>query len=291
MAREAEILDAFFRERARPRDEDGALLAPSQGQLVLTTDALEEGVHFRDGWLAVEDLAWKALAVNLSDLAAMGAEPVGYLLALAWPERLGADDAAALGAALAEREGAWGCPLLGGDTDVRDGALRLDVTMIGRTDSPILRSGGRAGDTLFVSGPLGGAAAVVERRLAGRPIDGALPAWSDALRCFGRPVPRLDLARQLIGRATALIDLSDGLRPDASRLALASGLSARLDLARVPRHPAVAAVDPGAFERLCLGGGEDYELLVAGPRELADLEGLLPVGRLETGPAGLVRVD
>ena len=286
MAREQRILDALFQGRDRPPDDDGALLAPpSSGHLVLTTDALEEGVHFRAGWLSLEDLAWKALAVNLSDLAAMGAEPVGYLLSLAWPESLGADEATAFGRALAEREAAWGCPLLGGDTDVRDAALRIEVTMIGRTDRPILRATARAGDSLFVSGPLGGAAAVVEKRLAGEAVDDSSDAWRDALRRFARPQPRLDVARQLAGRATALIDLSDGLRHDASRLALASGLSARLDLARIPSHPAVPA---DSLERLALDGGEEYELLAAGPADLEGLAGLIRVGQLEAGPAGIV---
>jgi thiamine-monophosphate kinase len=290
MAREALVLDAFFSRRSRPRDDDGAIVPPipEGSSLVLTTDALEDGVHFREEWLAIEDLAWKLLAVNLSDIAAMGAEPSGYLLSIAWPEAWPAADAASLGAALEAAERAWACPLLGGDTDVRPGPIRLEVTMLGHARRPVQRSTARAGDDLYVTGPLGGAAAVVRRLLAGLPIDETDPSWIDALARFRRPVPRLDAARAVRSSASALIDLSDGLVPDARRLALASGLAAVIDASRVPVHPAVAA---DCVQALGLEGGEDYELLVAGDGRLAGLPGLVRIGALEEGIAGTLRCD
>lgn len=288
MAREAAVLDAFFSRRSRPRDDDAAILprAPDGASLVLATDALEEGVHFREGWLSLEDLAWKLLAVNLSDIAAMGAEPSGYLLSLAWPETWPVGDAAVLGAALEAAERAWACPLLGGDTDMRPGSARLEAAIVGHARHPVLRSTGRSGDGLYVTGPLGGAAAVVERLLAGLPIDPADPAWSDALARFRRPVPRLDAARSVRARASASIDLSDGLLPDAGRLALASGLAAVIDVSRVPLHPVVAR---DRVHALGLEGGEDYELLVAGDDSLDGAPGLVRVGSLEAGVPGSVR--
>lgn len=269
---------------------DDALVLPAEtfegGRVVLTTDALEEGVHFRRGWQGWEELGPRLLAVNLSDLAAVGARPVGCLLAVSWPEDLGEEVARRVGAGLLAAEREHGCPLLGGDTDVGPSPLRLSLTAIGTCASPVLRSGGREGDLLFVSGPLGGAAAAVARLLAGRPIPDVQP-WTDALRRFRLPEPRLELGRRVASSAHALIDLSDGLRPDLERLALASRLSAEVELRRVPVHPA-AAEEPEGLD-LALQGGEDYELLIAGPEALAAaFPDLTRVGRLVAGPAGHV---
>ena len=264
---------------------DDACVVPAAslggGSLVLSCDALEEGVHFRGGWLGLADLAHKLLAVNLSDVAAMGAEPLGVLVAVSWPSSLGEADAADIGIALVEACSAWSCPLLGGDTDVREGSLRLEATIVARCDRPLLRSTARAGDALFVTGPLGGAALAVAAWESGKPLDPATPAEADALRRFRRPTPRLDASRAIRDAATACIDLSDGLAADAGKLAVASGLRARIRESRVPKH---AALQARGSERLALHGGEDYELLVAGPATLASAwPGLTAIGVLEAG--------
>ena len=244
-------------------------------------------MHFLADWQPIPQLGRRLLASCLSDLAACGAEPVGYLLAVAWPAARGAEEAAALAAALREAEAEFSCPLLGGDTDVRPGTLRLEATVLGRVKEPLLRSGAQAGDRLFVSGPLGAAAAVVTARLAGESLEGRGADWEDAELRFLRPEPRLALGRRLQGRAHAVIDLSDGLLEDAARMAIASGLDIQVDSARVPVHPAAGL-------ELALAGGEDYELLVAGPESLAeDCPELVPIGHL-AAPAGegpRVRLD
>ncbi len=299
MANEREILRAFLDAGAHvvPRGltgpgDDVALVrmdVDAEEFLALTTDAIEEGVHFREGWLSWEDLAFKAVSVTVSDLAAASAEPVALLLSLAWPRRHDAAAAARLGAAMREACAAFGCPLIGGDTDVREGPLRLEATALGRTRSPLARSGARAGDAIFVSGPLGGAALAVEALEAGSAEVARAardPHFADALRCFRRPVARLDVARAVRGRCHAAIDLSDGLLPDLRALASASGLAARLVVGDVPRHP---AVPEARTDDLVLSGGEDYELLLAGP---ASLEGAHPalrrIGALAEGTPGEV---
>lgn len=296
MAGEKDILKALLSRARAPLGpgvvgpgDDGAVLPASLlagDSLVLTCDALEEGVHFRRGWLSFEDLAHKLLAVNLSDAAAMGAEPVGLLVAAAWSVRDGDGAARRFSHALEEACAAARCPLLGGDTDVRDAPLRLEATMIARSASPLLRSGGRAGDVLFVSGPLGGAALAVRAWERGAPLDAGNAAQADALRCFRRPRPRLDVSRHVASRSHAGIDLSDGLRSDASRLARASGLAARIETSAIPRHPALAVLDAADALGLLLDGGEDYELLLAGDALLGQEPGLTPVGMLVTGEPG-----
>jgi thiamine-monophosphate kinase len=270
--------------------DDAAVLPASMlrdGSIVLACDGLEEDVHFREGWFSLEDLAWKALAVSLSDLAAMAAEPVAFLLALSWPEHRRIEEARKLGTALATTARRFECPLVGGDVDVTNGPLRLSVTTLGSCRTPLLRSGGQAGDRLFVTGPLGGAAFAVSALLAGAALDDQHEPGASALRALRRPMPRLDVARALQGRAHAAIDLSDGLLDDTRHLASASGLAAFVHLPSIPRHPAVT---PSRARELALEGGEDYELLLAGPPDLGRLPSLTEVGALLEGDPGHVDV-
>lgn len=294
MARETGILEALLGGRA-PLDPDwvgpgdDCCVLPASAldgeRLCVSTDAVEEGVHFHASWQDPGGLAVRLLAACLSDLAACGARPLGWLLSVAWPEERGAEQAAGMAAALRAAEAEWSCPLLGGDTDVRAGALRLEGTVLGRARHPLLRSTARAGDRLFVSGPLGGAAAVVAARLANEPLEGRGAAWDDARRRFERPQPRLELGARLAGRASAAIDLSDGLRMDLGRLGRASALDARLVAGRIPVHEA-------ADLELALGGGEDYELLIAGPVGLAgDFPELIEIGELVEPRAGGGELD
>lgn len=254
---------------------DDAAVLPGDPARVVTTDLLIEGQHFLIDWMSPEQLAVRSLEVNLSDIAAMGAQPEGTFLGLAVPAtpryRLWAGRLvpALLGHA-AER----GAPLLGGDT-VRSaaGSAVLALTVVGRPfpGGPVLRSGGRPGDILAVSGPLGSSA--VGLALLNREIDRPRTlvgrrAAQKALAAFRTPRARLDLARLLAGRASALLDLSDGLGLDLPRLAGASGCGFQVDEQLLPLADPVVALAHGD-RRLALAwalsGGEDFELLAAFP--------------------------
>jgi thiamine-monophosphate kinase len=263
--------------------DDAAVLA---GGWCLTTDLLVEDVHFRPAATSLEDLGWKALAVNLSDLAAMGASPVAALSALALPARDAEATATALTAGLDACAQAYGLELAGGDVTTSP-VLVIAVTAAGRAEHPIRRDGGRVGDALAVTGALGGARAA----LALLALD---PARDDALaERLRRPRPRLDEGYALTGIAHAMLDLSDGLAGDAERLAAASGLAAHVDLDAVPVEPGVESVAEAAGRApgwYAAAGGEDYELLVAAPAAALAGSGvpLTVIGELTDGPAGQV---
>jgi len=218
-----------------------------EGNRLIATDLLVEGVHFRSAWANPAGIGWKALAVNLSDLAAMGGTPESAVVAVALPpDRPGlADELLAGLLACADR---FACPLVGGDTSAGP-ELFLAVTVTGHAERPVLRSGAAPGETVLVTGPLGAASAALEQLEAGddAPDAGALH----------RPLPRIDegLAAATAG-ATAMLDLSDGLAVDLPRIARASGVGIALD--RVP-------VADGASEGQAVGGGDDYELCFTAP--------------------------
>jgi thiamine-monophosphate kinase len=241
--------------------DDAALLEPRPGmQLVLTKDAMVAGVHFlRDD--PPGQIAKKLLRVNLSDLAAMGAAPRGYLLALARPRAIEDEWLAAFCAGLAEDNAAFEISLLGGDTVGTPGALTLSLTAIGEVPKgkALLRSGARVGDDLWVSGTLGDAAlglAVLQDRL-----EVAEPVRSHLIERYRLPRPRLALGQALRGLAHAAIDISDGLLADLGHVVEASEVGAEL---RADLLPLIAADLPGA-RGAALSGGDDYELLFAAP--------------------------
>jgi thiamine-monophosphate kinase len=244
--------------------DDAALLRARAGhELAVTTDVLVEDVHFRFRTTDPRSLGHKSLGVNLSDLGAMGARPVGFLLGLALP---GDTPAARLGGfvdgLLAEAR-ASDCPLVGGDT-VRGTSWVVTVTAFGEvsTGCALLRSGARPGDRLVVTGTLGGAALGLAILEGGTSPPGARPFTSRQIR----PRPPFRLGRSLAARgiASAAIDLSDGLTSDLGHLVRESGVGADVDLDRLPLargFPAVCkglGLDPIS---LALYGGEDYELL------------------------------
>jgi thiamine-monophosphate kinase len=278
---EFELIDRFFRRTARRGDvllgvgDDAALLAPPAGRvLVATTDTLVEGRHFLPG-TPPESIGHQLLAVNLSDLAAMGADPAWALLSLSVPE---ADAgwlqrfADGLFALAAQHE----VDLVGGDT-VR-GPRVLGLTALGFVEAGLAlrRDGARPGDLLYVSGWPGEAAAGLEALRAGTPADA-----DDRLvrRCFYAE-PRIALGRALRGAATAAMDVSDGLIGDLGKLCAASGVGAHLQLERLPVSPELARRhDRAACEALVLRGGDDYELLFTLPADAAtSLAGRLPAG-------------
>ncbi len=275
--------------------DDCALLQPPPGeQLAVSTDMLVEGRHFFAGTDAMA-LGHKALAVNLSDLAAMGARPLGFTLALSLP----AVDEAWLSAfsqgllALAERHG---CPLVGGDTTA--GPLNLCITVFGsvRPGLALRRDAARAGDDLWLSGRTGEARLALERRLGtARAQAVALDAHTQATleARLHRPEPRLALGRALAGVARAALDVSDGLAGDLGHVLAASRVGACIDEAALPLAPALAGL-PDTWRRECLlHGGDDYELLfTADPARRAEVQAAAQasgtavsrIGRIESAP-------
>lgn len=253
---EFSLIRRYFSRPPRRRDvllgigDDAAWLAPQPGSgLVVTVDTLIEAVHFPVG-TAPGDIAHKALAVNLSDLAAMGAVPAWFTLALSLPS---ADDAwlrafAADLFALADR---FDVELVGGDTTRGD--MSVTVQAMGFADQVLKRDGARAGQAIMVSGTLGDAALALARTQAGESVDARLSAR------LNRPEPRVALGRGLVGLAASAIDVSDGLYADLGHILAASGCGATVQLDALPRSEAFAAAAPDSAWAL-LGAGDDYEL-------------------------------
>lgn len=235
---------------ARGLADDAAVLEIGGRTLVLTHDMLVEGVHYRPGD-PPGDVAWKLVAVNLSDLASKGARPLGVLLGYSLGEDAW-DSGFVRGLGTALR--AFGIPLLGGDTVRGAGARTLALTAIGEVDGPVpSRAGGRAGDHLWVSGTIGDSGA-------------GLRGLSQVLiERYRNPRPRLEAGERLAPLVGAMMDVSDGLLIDASRLAAASGVAIGVDLASVPLSDAfLAALGDGREARLAAAtAGDDYELLFA----------------------------
>jgi thiamine-monophosphate kinase len=230
---------------ARNLDDDCAVIDIGGEALVLTHDMMAEGVHFLPRQDPA-DVAWKLVASNMSDLAAKGAEPIGVLVGY----MLGRDDARFL-AGLAEALAHYGAPLLGGDTIAGTGAQALGLTAIGRaTHRPApARSGAKAGDTLYITGPVGAAMLGFEALKTGK---------GDSL-AYRRPRALLAEGQALAPQVTAMMDVSDGLLLDASRIARASGVTLAIDAGSVP-----IAVPEGRRAE-ALRWGEDYQLLFTAP--------------------------
>ncbi len=255
------LIARHFRPLAGPAGldllDDAAVLSPPPGrELVISADAMVAGVHYLPDDPA-ELVACKLLRVNLSDLAAMGATPLGYLVTVALPKPLDEAWVAGFAHGLAEDQAAFGLALLGGDTVATSGPLTLSLTILGHLapGRAWRRNGGRAGDELWVTGTIGDAALGL---LAARG-EIADPGGFLADR-YHLPQPRLGLP--LDGVVHAAMDVSDGLVQDCGHLAAASGLAAVIHAADVPLSPAARACDRLAT---CLAGGDDYELLLAVP--------------------------
>lgn len=245
--------------------DDAALLRPARGMLLAAcVDSLVEGTHFLPG-TAWRDLGWKALAVNLSDLAAMGARPRWATLALTLPH---ADPRAFLGvvAGLRRLAAIHDVALVGGDTT--RGPLTLTVQALGEVPpkAALRRAGARVGDAIYVSGTPGDAAAGLAIAQGG--LRAAAPADARRLRQrLDRPQPRVALGLALRGVASACIDVSDGLAQDLGHVLRAGGVGADLDAGALPASAALRRVVPDARERLALqlAGGDDYELCFTVP--------------------------
>lgn len=301
MARAGEeaLIARYFAPLSGPGAEglrdDAASLVPAPGQdLVVTADAIVAGIHYfpddPPGSIAV-----KALGVNLSDLAAKGAVPRGFLLTLALPDDWTEAWLSAFAEGLGTVSRAHGCPLLGGDTVRSGGPALIGVTAIGEVPAGAIlrRQAARAGDRLCVSGHIGDAALGLALRLA--PDAGFGPAHRDILLDrYLHPRPRLALVPALRRHARAAMDVSDGLVGDLTKMLAGTGLTARIDVASVPLSPAARAAiarDPGRLAT-ALTGGDDYEILCAVPPDsvaafLADAEAAgVPAAEIGSVEAG-----
>ena len=255
-------------------EHDAAELA---GGVVVTQDALVEGVHFRLGWTSWHDLGYKAAAVNISDLAASAARPEALVVTLGLPPATSLENVVELYEGLAEA----GVPVRGGDTTVAPQVV-LGVTAIGRSDRVPGRAGARPGDALVVTGPLGGSAAGFLCLREGV----ASPVVAEHLR----PPLRIEEGLALGRTAAAMLDLSDGLAADAARLAARSGCRVVIDLERVPVSPGAVAIAERLgvdLWQLVAGFGEDYELLAA----TRDPQGFDEIGRCEEGEGAVLLLD
>jgi thiamine-monophosphate kinase len=235
--------------RASGIGDDAAVIAvPSGEQLVASTDASVENVHFKRGWMTPREIGARAATAALSDLAAMGARPLGLLLALGLPESWQAD-AEAIADGVGATASALSCPIVGGNV-TRSSELTLTVTVLGSAVRPLSRAGAHTGDSVFVTGRLGGPGAALTDLLNDRNPS------AEALARFIAPTARIAEGLWLATRgATALIDISDGLLADAGHLANASGVTLSLQVDAVP-------LLDGCDGRTALGSGEEYELLV-----------------------------
>jgi len=268
--------------------DDAAVLAAPDGRMVVTTDMLVEGRHFRLDWSEASDIGHKAAAENLADLAAMGARPVGLVVALAIPESTEIAWLDGFLGGLLEEAGRGGAALVGGDLVSGDRVV-VSVTALGDLEgrAPVLRSGAQSGDVLALCGEVGSAAAGLAVLSRGFRSPRALV---DAHR---RPKPDYAAGqRAALAGATAMLDVSDGLLLDASRLARASGVVVDVDSASLPVAEAVQSaaaaynLDPLTW---ALGGGDDHALLATFAE--ADVpEGFTVIGRVSSGD-GQVRVD
>jgi thiamine-monophosphate kinase len=275
------VMMSRWGDRARGIGDDATVLAvPSGEQLVLSTDTSLEDVHFRRDWLSPEEIGWRVTAAALSDLAAMAATPLGILVALTLPPPW-IDELGALAEGIAAAASAAGAPIVGGDL-TKGEPLAITVTVVGSAAAPLRRRGAQPGDTLWVTGQLGGPALAISAWGEGR------QPTPEARARFARPVPRIAEAQWLArAGATAGIDISDGLGGDAAHLAAASGVRITIDADALPL---VSGADVSTAQR----SGEEYELLVTthGAFDTAAFQRdfglpLTRIGTVEKGDAGV----
>lgn len=257
-------------EGALDLSDDAALLTPPPGrELVLAADAMVAGVHFLPDD-PPDSIARKLLRTNLSDLAAMGAWPLGYLLTVSLPRGTPPDWLAGFAAGLAADQAEFGLRVLGGDTTSTAGPVSLSLTILGHLapGTALRRNGACVGDDLWVSGSIGDGTLGLSVLLGERPGDAA----GHLAERYRIPRPRMALGQGLVGVAHAAMDVSDGLVQDLGHLCRASGCGAGIDAARVPLSPAASALlaaEPALLPRV-LTGGDDYELLFAAPPAAAE---------------------
>jgi thiamine-monophosphate kinase len=257
-------------------DDAAALTPPPGSDVVLTTDGVIAGVHFfADD--APENIGRKALRINLSDLAAKGASPLGFLMAVALPSGFEETWLAAFAAGIGADAERYACPLLGGDTDRTPGPASVSITAFGAVPhgKMVLRSTAKAGDRVVVTGKIGDAALGFKLRRDRSVAEAWRLSAPQSEYLVGRyllPEPRNALAAAVLAHASAAMDVSDGLAGDLSKLCRASGVAADIDVSRVPLSEAARAAitaDPNLLETV-LTGGDDYEIVLAVAPQKAD---------------------
>jgi thiamine-monophosphate kinase len=262
------LINRYFKRPLRPGaapgtvgvGDDAAILPIKAGhQLVACKDLLVQGRHFFPD-VSPHSLGQKSLAVNLSDLAAMGATPIGCLLGLALPT---VNEAwlASFANGFNQLADQYDCPLVGGDTVASEAGILISVTALGLLphDQPgLLRSAAQVDDDIWVSGPLG--APDIALKILNGSLDDPHDRLSVIRATLESPEPRVALGQHLLGVAHAAIDISDGLTQDLGHLLKASGVGAVLDIDRLPIHPALSSFEPSVVEQAVLHGGDVYEL-------------------------------
>ncbi len=293
----AHLGEAAARDIVVPSGDDAAAWTTVEGYAVATIDALVEGTHFRRDTMSMADVGWRAVAANVSDLAAMGAEPQYLLIATLLGPDVTLEDVDGLAQGIGEACVAMGVRVAGGDI-VRAGTTGLSIAAYGRArqttdDTPVLlrRGGARPGDRVAVSGHIGAAAAGLALIETGR---GNQVAAAPLVRAHRRPVGRVALGRAAVARGVrCAIDCSDGLLQDLGHIAERSHVGIEVALAQVPLHPAaVELLGAQVALDLALGGGEDFELVLTGGREaLMALDGARRSGSAGAGIPRLGRED
>ncbi len=275
MSGEDDFIQAYFAPLAAGHqgsfglNDDCAALTPEPGHdIILKTDAIAEGVHFLPGD-APDDIAWKAVAVNVSDLAAKAARPLGYLMSLAFPQMPDRAWMAKFADGLRLAQDSFGISLMGGDTDRRPNApMSISIMVLGSvpTGRMVRRATAQAGDVIYVSGTLGDSALGLRLRTGAIAADAVSASERQALeQRYLRPEPRVRLRTALLDHARAAMDLSDGLAKDLGRMCRTSGVGAEIEASRLPLSASARAVLAGRpdLQLLPLNGGDDYEILAA----------------------------
>jgi thiamine-monophosphate kinase len=254
-------------------DDAAVLRAHPQSDIILTTDALIEGVHFDLEYTPLESLGWKALAVNLSDIAAMGGSPLGATVSIAIPDRWRVEDVENLYAGLSRCAKTFRCPIVGGDTSRSLDGCFLSIAIAGETglDQSVRRSGARVGDILCLTGEMGGAKtgleALIQRTGKRR--------FKKSIRRFLEPIPRLEASSLLIRRlpVSSMIDVSDGLASEIQHLCMESDVGCSVDEERIPVSSEAirwAKEQHKPLSSYRFESGEEYELLFTLPRKAVE---------------------
>lgn len=269
--------------------DDCAVMPSGEGELLFSTDLLMEGVHFLRNESSPEDVGWKAAAVNLSDIAAMGGTPVATFLSIALPKDAQGEWAERFIEGYTDISRQFDVPLLGGDTTSSLRDIAVNVGVLGRCPSGrrLMRNGAKVGETIYVTGPLGDSAGGLQAILKG--IE-RTEVVTRLIERHKRPVPRIEAGRILMesGKAGAMMDISDGIGSDLRHIMKASGVGAVIDLERLPLSPELVSVckEQGwDIYEMATSGGEDFELLftaAAGLENELDIA-VYPIGKIVPG--------
>ena len=269
--------------------DDCAVMPTGEGELLFSTDLLMEGVHFLRNESSPEDVGWKAAAVNLSDIAAMGGTPVATFLSIALPKDAQGEWAERFIEGYTDISRQYDVPLLGGDTTSSLRDIAVNVGVLGRCPSGrrLMRNGAKVGETIYVTGPLGDSAGGLQAILKG------IERTEDVTRLIcrhKRPIPRIEAGKILMesGKAGAMMDISDGIGSDLRHIMKASGVGAVIDLERLPLSPELVSVckEQGwDIYEMATSGGEDFELMFTAPAGLEnELDiAVYPIGKIVPG--------